>query len=137
MKFISFSLDDINKVDNIDNIKFAELIRIQSTPYKAKLLANQNYTNFSWSQNINTIIEKYSHIKIRNNFHDIKDDIMYECLKLKFDQHLDLQKQLINTYPKILIENSPYDSYWGNAKNGKNKLGILLMKLRDEYNKND
>jgi hypothetical protein len=94
MKFISFSLDDINKVDNIQNINFAELIktfqvpfriailiRIQSTPYKAKLIANQKIKNLSWSKNINDIIIKYKNVKIRNNFDEIKDDIMYEVLK--------------------------------------------------------
>ena len=132
-KFISFTLDDINTIDNIQNINFAELIRIQSTPYKAKLIANQKIKNLSWSKNINDIIIKYKNVKIRNNFDEIKDDIMYETLKLKFNQNIELQKQLINTFPNILIENSPYDSYWGNANNGLNKLGILLMKLRDEY----
>jgi predicted NAD-dependent protein-ADP-ribosyltransferase YbiA (DUF1768 family) len=40
----------------------------------------------------------------------------------------------MDTGNEELVENSPYDYYWGVGRNGtgKNRLGILLMKLREE-----
>lgn len=44
----------------------------------------------------------------------------------------ELRKILLSTGKKELIENSPYDKYWGIGPNGKgkNRLGVLLMELR-------
>ena len=61
---------------------------------------------------------------------DTKDDIMYNILTLKFDQHKNIKNNLINTglRPIIIVSDN---NYWGYSDNlGKNKLGILLMKLR-------
>lgn len=57
---------------------------------------------------------------------------MYEGLKLKFTQNADLKKQLLETGDRELIEHTRKDKYWGDGGNGtgKNRLGILLMKLR-------
>jgi N-glycosidase YbiA len=59
---------------------------------------------------------------------------MLRCLEWKFTQNEDLKQILLDTKPALLIENSPKDSYWGCGKDGKgqNKLGISLMKVRDE-----
>jgi predicted NAD-dependent protein-ADP-ribosyltransferase YbiA (DUF1768 family) len=40
----------------------------------------------------------------------------------------------LSTEQKILVEHTENDSYWGDGGNGKgkNKLGKLLMRLRDE-----
>ena len=44
----------------------------------------------------------------------------------------------MGTNNKILIENSPYDSYWGIGitHDGKNMLGKLLMEVRFELSQN-
>lgn len=53
------------------------------------------------------------------------------CLE-KFRQNLDLKTKLLKTNDAILIEASHKDSYWGYGPNkkGKNKLGKILMKVR-------
>ena len=58
---------------------------------------------------------------------------MYKVLYHKFTQHSYLRQQLLGTQDRRLVEHSPYDSYWGDGGDGKglNKLGELLMKLRD------
>lgn len=58
---------------------------------------------------------------------------MFDALKAKFTQHEDLRKLLLKTEDKILIEHTENDSYWGDGGDGsgKNKLGKLLMKLRE------
>ena len=59
-------------------------------------------------------------------------------LSLGIIQIFSLKELLINTGDAFLIEASPVDSYWGEGKygTGKNRLGILLMKLRDELKEN-
>lgn len=73
-------------------------------------------------------------VKLRETWDEIKDQVMYECLMGKFLQHPQLRKQLMATGDAFLIEDSPIDSYWGCGKDGqgKNMLGKLLMKLREE-----
>ena len=63
----------------------------------------------------------------------VKDGVMEEAVQLKFDQHPQLQEQLLATKDWKLVEKSN-DSYWGNGKNGTglNKLGKLLERVREQ-----
>ena len=55
-------------------------------------------------------------------------------LRMKLDQNKDVLDVLLSTENAHLVEDSPTDYYWGGAVEGsKNKLGELLMELRDEY----
>lgn len=62
-----------------------------------------------------------------------QDDVMKTALRAKFRQHPTLTQMLIETGDRKLIEDSPYDDYWGIGKNrnGQNKLGKFLMEVRD------
>lgn len=73
---------------------------------------------------------------IKNNWEDIKVQVMYKGLYFKFIQHPKLTKQLLLTGNSIIIEHTKNDSYWadGGDGSGKNKLGELLMHLRKEIN---
>lgn len=73
---------------------------------------------------------------LRRDWESVKDNIMYEVLVEKFTQHEDLKETLLSTGDAVLVEDSPVDYYWGCGKNGsgKNMLGKLLMRLRDELN---
>ena len=66
----------------------------------------------------------------------IKFDIMYKVLQAKFSDP-ELKEKLLNTENSILIENSKTDATWGIGKSGKGKnmLGKLLMKVREELSK--
>jgi predicted NAD-dependent protein-ADP-ribosyltransferase YbiA (DUF1768 family) len=57
---------------------------------------------------------------------------MMEALRHKFYKDPDLMRELIETTPRPLHEDSPYDMYWGIK--GKDMLGKMLMSLRDEIN---
>ena len=67
-----------------------------------------------------------------------KQEVMWEALKLKF-QNPDLRAKLLATKGMELIENNRWhDNYWGNCTcykcitiHGENMLGKMLMKLRD------
>ena len=71
----------------------------------------------------------------RPDWEDVKQLVMYKALLEKFGQHEDLKKLLVGTGYRQLIENSPYDSYWGCGRDGSgsNHLGWLLMKVRVLY----
>ena len=62
-----------------------------------------------------------------------RDDVMLHGLRAKFDQNPRLQKQLLATGERPIIENTN-DSYWGRGVSGEgqNRLGVLLMALRQE-----
>lgn len=72
--------------------------------------------------------------KIRDDWNEIKDDIMRKALKAKFTQHPNLKEVLINTNESVLIEHTERDNYWadGGDGSGKNMLGKLLMELRSQ-----
>ncbi|EGC36154.1 hypothetical protein DICPUDRAFT_22458, partial [Dictyostelium purpureum] len=70
---------------------------------------------------------------IRKDWHDIKEEIMEKAIRAKFEQNSKLQNLLFKTKGSELIENSPFDDYWGIGinNNGQNRLGVILMKVRD------
>ncbi|NHZ34232.1 NADAR family protein [Massilia rubra] len=75
---------------------------------------------------------------IRRDWDEVKESIMLRGLRQKF-QDPELRALLLGTGKKRLIEDSPYDSYWGIGPNGKgkNRLGELLMQLREELSPRD
>ena len=75
---------------------------------------------------------RYSHWR-RSEWEEMKEDIMFKALQAKFAQHEKLKRMLVDTKDRQLVERSPYDSYWGDGGDGsgKNRLGVLLMRLRD------
>jgi len=70
--------------------------------------------------------------KIKRNWDKTKENVMYEAVYAKFTQHNNLKKLLLKTNDAILIEHTENDSYWGDGGDGKgkNKLGMILMKVR-------
>lgn len=75
-------------------------------------------------------------VPIRKNWDKMRDNIMYDAVKAKFEQHPTLKKLLRSTKDAILIEHTENDAYWGDGGNGKgaNKLGKILMQVRKEFN---
>lgn len=75
-------------------------------------------------------------IVLRKDWEEVKDNIMYEIVKRKFTVNKELQQKLIDTKDEELVEgNWWHDTYWGidlKTGIGKNKLGKILMKVREE-----
>lgn len=88
-------------------------IAIQATPGKAKRLGRR--------------------LDLRPDWEFIKDSIMEEALRIKFSNPK-LRKALLDTGDEYLEEGNTWgDQYWGVCNGvGKNKLGKLLMKIRQE-----
>lgn len=155
-----FTLDDIEYVSteqyyqsqkfyeptNEITMEYYKLILETDSPQKAKDLGGQNINKYgeNWLINkknkdlgkVSDAIRKYKllGIKIREDWESVKIQVMTRCIFAKFNQNDYLKQLLLNTGDAIIIEDSPRDSFWGAARNGKNMLGVLLMELRSKLN---
>ncbi|MGK7938906.1 MAG: NADAR family protein [Crocosphaera sp.] len=95
--------------------EYREKIRLSETPGKAKKLGQTRQ------------------IPLRKDWESFKEEVMLYALRKKFS-HPKMKNLLLATEKRHLYENSPYDYYWGIGKQhtGKNRLGELLMKVREE-----
>ena len=73
-------------------------------------------------------------VQLRDDWEDVKDDIMYQIVKAKFEQHPELRDKLRATDNLKIVEfNTWGDREWGVCDgDGLNKLGKILMRVRDE-----
>jgi ribA/ribD-fused uncharacterized protein len=73
-------------------------------------------------------------LKLKSDWNQVKKQIMYDILRDKFTRNEDLRQKLILTGSKYLEETNYWaDEWWGVFKGrGKNVLGELLMKIRNE-----
>ncbi|MFO0583813.1 MAG: NADAR family protein [Anaeromyxobacter sp.] len=71
---------------------------------------------------------------LRADWEDVKDEVMLVALRAKFGQHAKLKRLLLETGERPLVEHTTNDRYWadGGDGSGKNRLGALLMVVRDE-----
>ena len=99
-----------------EGTKYEEAIRLVSSPSEcAKLGRNKSFP-------------------LRKDWEKVKEDVMMTALRAKFTQHQKLKELLLSTQNKTIIEHTKKDSYWadGGDGTGKNRLGVLLMALREE-----
>lgn len=70
----------------------------------------------------------------RTDWEEVKENVMLTGLRAKFTQNPELRELLVKTTGLHLIEKNRSDSYWGSGPNGcgRNRTGILLMKVRTE-----
>ena len=109
--FQAYKTTDINK---------RKEIAAQPTPGKAKHLGR--------------------HVEIRDDWQEIRINVMYTALKEKF-KDLELRTKLLSTGNAELIEGNTWsDNFWGDCHcpkcrdiKGENNLGKLLMKIREDY----
>jgi len=113
---------------------------------KAKLFGDHESAKKIWSSG-DPAKQKALGRKVKNFDKDkweaIAKTVVYEANWAKFTQHKDLQKQLLDTDEKIIVEASPSDCIWGvglwandpkilDSKNwrGTNWLGEAIMEVR-------
>ena len=125
------------------DLKYAEQIRNVNTSNKAYYLAKQIarggyashwYVSKTDKTLLNDLIKqsKVDKVKMRNDWDDVKDNVMRTAVWAKFTQHQKLQDLLITTNTSYIAENSPRDPYWGLGQDGdgENMLGRILMEVR-------
>lgn len=112
-----------------EDLTIREMIRNDKSPMGAKMMMKKYMTKI--------VVEPMSTVDIEN---------MRLCLRLKFDQHLELREKLLKTGDHIIFEdvskfkNKARHKFWGAVKindqlDGLNMLGKLLMELREELKK--
>lgn len=129
LKYLSPTASTINR-------EYAEEIRKASTPFKAKILANQLCLNrYPWQKALTEVICDFQKkgVSIRDDWEKRKEEFMMQVLEIKFEQNNHCRQVLLSTANKELQELSDTDNYWALGRNGKgqNRLGFLLSKLRD------
>lgn len=69
---------------------------------------------------------------LRPDWELVKDAVMREALRAKFEQHPRLKELLLSTGNAVLVEHTRNDRYWADAGDGtgRNMLGLMLMELR-------
>lgn len=73
-------------------------------------------------------------IEVRKDWEYVKGPLMYLVCRCKFTQNPELRAKLLATGDEHLMEGNTWgDTEWGTVNGvGKNKLGYILMKIRDE-----
>ena len=73
-------------------------------------------------------------VELRPDWEEVKDTIMYEICRCKFIDNPMMKFLLARTEEHLLVESNWWnDTYWGVCRGvGENKLGKILMQIRDE-----
>jgi N-glycosidase YbiA len=73
-------------------------------------------------------------LKLRCDWEEVKQQVMWQGVLTKFLTHNDIQAILLETGDRLIVEDSPTDYYWGcgQDKTGQNQLGKILMNVRQE-----
>lgn len=79
-------------------------------------------------------IAKANGDKAPNNWEEIKVGIMEDIVRNKLQQNPYVMHKLMQTGDRLIVEDSPKDDCWGWGPNrdGRNELGKIWMKLREE-----
>ena len=73
-------------------------------------------------------------LPLREDWEQVKDDIMRRAVYAKFTQNKEIRDILISTGKETIIEKTTNDYYWGCGQDGsgRNMLGIILMETREK-----
>jgi hypothetical protein len=113
-----------------NNTKYFSYIFSNDFPIDLEISGLGNFKNAEVAYN--TIKKKVIIEHTNNEWDIIKEDIMYTILFYTFNQHPVLSNKLLKTglRPIIMISN---DNFWGQQqKSGKNIMGKMLVKLRED-----
>lgn len=73
-------------------------------------------------------------VKMREDWDEVRVNVMHEIVRAKFIQNPELRKKLLETGNAYLEEGNTWgDRFWGTVdRMGENHLGRILMEVRDE-----
>jgi N-glycosidase YbiA len=76
---------------------------------------------------------------LRPDWNGVKDDVMREAVRRKFEANPDICDILLLTGDEQIVEQTTRDYYWGCGTDGtgKNMLGKILMEVRDILRRGD
>lgn len=81
-----------------------------------------------------SIIGRDRSIKIKKDWDNLRNDVMYKGVYEKFKQNKDIQIKLLQTGTEDIVEETVDEYYWGCGKKhtGENNFGIILCKVREQ-----
>lgn len=98
-----------------------------------------SWKRFCQVESVGTVKRKSKEIELIEDWEEIKDTVMKSCLIQKFFQE-PYKIYLINTGNQYIQEGNMWgDKYWGVCLKtgvGENKLGKMIMEIRDKINEN-
>ncbi len=80
--------------------------------------------------------QKYNSVPGNPEWQERQEAVMEEIVRLKFQQHPELKSMLLGTGTYRLVNGGKKDKYWGVnliTWEGENRLGLILMKIRNEW----
>jgi ribA/ribD-fused uncharacterized protein len=106
---------------------FFQAMKFQSTPHEEKVRLCKTPRQAA-------DMGRDRKLPLRRDWESAKDGVMLEAVRAKFTQHDDLKEILLGTGEAKLVEHTEKDSYWGDGGDGsgRNMLGLILMRVRDE-----
>jgi N-glycosidase YbiA len=104
------------QAQKFEDAVYQEKIRTADTPKKAADLGRSRQ------------------VPLRSQWEMVKDEIMLQAVRKKFQTHKEIRELLLSTEDKAIVENAPGDYYWGCGKEGTglNRLGHILQQVRTE-----
>ena len=140
MDRVKYFIDEYSFLSNFYEAFIAyEGIRWKTSEHAYQAMKSLDHEERLWVASLDTPGQAKRagrHILLRSDWEEVKEEIMLNILKAKFDQNADIRQKLIETYPLRLIEGNNWgDTFWGvdDHKGGLNKLGEQLMHLRLLY----
>lgn len=130
---------EINGVSILTSEALYQACRFPHLPDVQQLIMNER------SPMTAKMVGKPHRSQSREDFEDVKINIMRWCLRVKLAQNfVTFSKLLMSTQNKPIVEDSHKDTFWGavrdkkdeNILRGVNALGRLLMELRQQYIEN-
>ena len=102
-----------------------------------KTLSHEERLDIASSTTAGIAKRKGRKVSLRTDWEQIKNGVMEFCLRKKFMEDSELKEKLLATENALLVEENTWnDTYWGVCNGvGKNTLGQLLMKIREEIRK--
>lgn len=83
---------------------------------------------------IASTIGRDRNLNLRNDWEEIKQNIMYDAVYFKFKQNKDILRKLLDTGNAELVEATVKENYWGCGPNndGQNNYGKILVRVRKQ-----
>jgi len=122
------------------SVKYDDMLypSVQNAFESSKLASKRSRDIYTKLAPLDAFRMNYKHPdRVRNDWYNMQTDIMIDLLRSKF-KNAACKKALLDTgCDSLVYENTHHDTEWGictcsKCKNsGQNKLGILLMRIRD------
>ncbi len=83
---------------------------------------------------IASTIGRDRNLKLRSDWEEVKQDVMFDAVYYKFKQNKDILQKLLDTGNATIVEATVKENYWGCGPNndGQNNYGKILIKVREK-----